>query len=51
MGGGGQETAEAAEQEITKWREEVSECKIGSKGWRGKRKMKGGCGVKDEGME
>lgn len=45
------ETAEAAKQEIMKWREKVSECEIGSKGMRGERMTKGRCGVRDESVE
>lgn len=45
------ETADAAKQEIMKWREKVSECEIGSEGERGEIKMKGRCGVKDESIE
>lgn len=45
------ETAEAAKQEIMKWREKVSKCEIGSEGVRGERKMKGRCGVRDESIE
>lgn len=44
-------TAEAAKQEIMKWREKVSECEIGSKGERGERKMKRVCGVRDKSTE